>query len=301
MNRSPTKGILFTPEEQFTGRRPDLSHLRVFGAKAMAHIPKVKRQKWDPKSEACVLVGYATNSKGYRLYNPKTGKVFLSRDVIILSESEEKDNLKHDGVHHDIEQFDIITEEDRVAVREDAVPVENEGVIESDNESGDEIESAVGIPNATVEEPEDEPSALPPQLSQQPLSVVRRSERERKLPGKYSDFQVTYSTFPQNLDSPQNDPRCHRRRERLGSAALPSKSKESVKDRNDSKSSGWEHSVTGKCFNEKCSEGNYLQLSIPKTVSEPDTFRDAMERDDREHWIGAMKDEHQALMDNQTW
>ncbi len=29
----------------------------------------------------CVLIGYGTEVKGYRLYNPSTGKVFFSRDV----------------------------------------------------------------------------------------------------------------------------------------------------------------------------------------------------------------------------
>lgn len=40
-----------TPEEVWTGKKPNLSHLRVFGVRALAHIPKQSRKKWDEKSK----------------------------------------------------------------------------------------------------------------------------------------------------------------------------------------------------------------------------------------------------------
>lgn len=48
-----------TPYEAFTGNRPDLSSLRVFGCRAFVHIPKQKRtEKLQSRSEAGILVGY---------------------------------------------------------------------------------------------------------------------------------------------------------------------------------------------------------------------------------------------------
>ena len=77
MNRSPVNNLDKTPEEIWSGRKPSLAHLRIFGTKSMVHIPKQKRHKLDPKSEEYILVGYGTRTKGYRLYSPQTQKNYL--------------------------------------------------------------------------------------------------------------------------------------------------------------------------------------------------------------------------------
>lgn len=46
------------------------------------HVLKDHRKKLDPKSEPCIFIGYYEASKAYRLYNAKTHKVVISRDVI---------------------------------------------------------------------------------------------------------------------------------------------------------------------------------------------------------------------------
>ena len=86
INRSPTIGLQMTPEEAFTGKRPNLAHLRIFRAKVMCHVPKEKRQKWDAKSEYGIFMGYSSSFKAYRVYNSKTKKIIVSRDVIFLDE-----------------------------------------------------------------------------------------------------------------------------------------------------------------------------------------------------------------------
>jgi hypothetical protein len=40
-----------TPKEKFIGKKPDVSHLRVFGCIAYVHVPNEKRSKLDPKAE----------------------------------------------------------------------------------------------------------------------------------------------------------------------------------------------------------------------------------------------------------
>jgi hypothetical protein len=40
INRCPTAGVhSITPEEAWSGRKPNLSHLRIFGCVCYAHIP----------------------------------------------------------------------------------------------------------------------------------------------------------------------------------------------------------------------------------------------------------------------
>lgn len=82
-NRSPTKALkTMTPEEAFTGIKPNLSNLKIFGCKALVHIPKSQRKKWDPKSDERYFVGYSQNSKGYRVIHPFTLKVSIARDIV---------------------------------------------------------------------------------------------------------------------------------------------------------------------------------------------------------------------------
>ena len=70
-NRSPTKAETeMTPYEAWTGEKPRVDHLRIFGCQAFVHIPKDERKKLDSKSRKCILMGYGTTTKGYRLYDP---------------------------------------------------------------------------------------------------------------------------------------------------------------------------------------------------------------------------------------
>ena len=83
INRSPAKALQGkTPEEIWTNKIPDLRHLKVFGCLALAHIPKERRDKWDPKAKRMIFTGYDDDIKGYRLIDPDTLLVVkYSRDV----------------------------------------------------------------------------------------------------------------------------------------------------------------------------------------------------------------------------
>lgn len=87
INRCPSRVIgHMTPMEKLTGNKPNISHLRIFGCKAMVHTPKEKRLKWDSKSTEMIFLGYCENTKGYRLLNPCTQKIIKSRNVIFLED-----------------------------------------------------------------------------------------------------------------------------------------------------------------------------------------------------------------------
>ena len=76
-----------TPYEKWTGSKPNVSHLCVFGNLAYSHIPKEIRQKLDSKTRECMFVGYANNSKAYRLWCPAQQRIIISRDVIFDEDS----------------------------------------------------------------------------------------------------------------------------------------------------------------------------------------------------------------------
>ena len=40
------------------------------------------RRKIDNKGEKCIFLGVSDKSKAYKLYNPNTKKILISRDVV---------------------------------------------------------------------------------------------------------------------------------------------------------------------------------------------------------------------------
>ncbi|KAL8112746.1 hypothetical protein AgCh_020161 [Apium graveolens] len=99
LNISPTRDVWNkTPFEAWKGRKPGVSHLKVFGYVAYALVNN--RYKLDEKSETCIFIGYC--SKAYRLYNPVSGKVIISRNVVFNEEARLKWNVEKNGSAYNI-------------------------------------------------------------------------------------------------------------------------------------------------------------------------------------------------------
>jgi hypothetical protein len=83
MNRTPIAAIHgMTPEEKFTSKKINISHLRVFGCITYVHVLHEKRSKLDPKAEKCIFIKYSLEQKGYRCFNLSIWKLQVSRDVV---------------------------------------------------------------------------------------------------------------------------------------------------------------------------------------------------------------------------
>lgn len=92
-NRSPKRCLGGkTPEELWTGTKPDLSALRVFGCKAVVYIPEHKRLKMDPSAKPVIMLGYCESQHGYRLWSHQEQKV-KARDVKFF----EEDKSQHEN------------------------------------------------------------------------------------------------------------------------------------------------------------------------------------------------------------
>ena len=60
-----------TPEEMFTGEKPEVSHLKIFGCLVYIYIPKEKRSKLDPSRKKGIFVGYSEPIKILQKLHPK--------------------------------------------------------------------------------------------------------------------------------------------------------------------------------------------------------------------------------------
>ncbi|KAD1605691.1 hypothetical protein E3N88_42566 [Mikania micrantha] len=84
-NRTLTKAIKdTTPFEAWYGEKPTVHHLRVFGCITYKLVPSQHRRKLDSRAEKNIFIGYSSQCKGYRLFNPITKKFTVERNVTFI-------------------------------------------------------------------------------------------------------------------------------------------------------------------------------------------------------------------------
>ena len=66
----PSKAVLKTPFQLWTGRKPSLRHFHVWGCLAEVRIYNPHEKKLDARTISGYFIGYPEKSKGYRFYCP---------------------------------------------------------------------------------------------------------------------------------------------------------------------------------------------------------------------------------------
>jgi len=81
-NWSPTSALDGkVPYTIFVGKKPDVSHLRVFGCTAYVHVQKDQQSSLGAHTQKCVFIRYPDGYKGWLFYNPLTKKTLISNSV----------------------------------------------------------------------------------------------------------------------------------------------------------------------------------------------------------------------------
>src|SRR5579863_4794185 len=62
-----------TPEEAWSGNKPDISNTRVFGSLAFIHIPESQCGRLSAHLLICTFLGFACQRKAYRLVHQQRG------------------------------------------------------------------------------------------------------------------------------------------------------------------------------------------------------------------------------------
>ena len=204
INRSPARilgGV--TPYQLWEGEKPDLDHLRIFGSPAMVHVPDQLRRKWDQKSVKLIFIGYCPDTKGYRLIDPVSKKVTISRDVIFL-ETAHSMNHSQDGLPQkmtqpetiDLQSFESPQDNDTEAEQtpEDSDEGSENGTSQEEGTDNDEYEESL-----TFEPSINDPDFTPDTPITTPEDI-RRSSRQPK-PKVFPDH-VTFLAGSCNPDEP---------------------------------------------------------------------------------------------------
>ncbi|KAA0049830.1 gag/pol protein [Cucumis melo var. makuwa] len=83
-NNVPSKSVSKTPFELWRGRKPSLSHFRIWGCPALVFVTNLK--KLEPRSRLCQFVGYPKETRGGQFFDPQENRVFVSTNVTFLEE-----------------------------------------------------------------------------------------------------------------------------------------------------------------------------------------------------------------------
>lgn len=83
INLLPSKVINFdTPVQRLLNHTPNYESLRVFGCACWPNLRPYNKTKLAFRSMRCVVLGYSPRHKGVKCLDTKTGRVYISRDVL---------------------------------------------------------------------------------------------------------------------------------------------------------------------------------------------------------------------------
>lgn len=134
LNRFPTKNIKKkVPKEVWNGKKPSVSHLKVFHFIRYKHVPDARRIKLDEKSEHMIPVGYH-NTIAYMLFNQMNNNIMMSRDIVIDQNSSWDWNLG-DATNKPLMGYEV----DEESSEHEENPVDNVPItvkLEAENQEG---------------------------------------------------------------------------------------------------------------------------------------------------------------------
>lgn len=279
INRSPCSGLNeTTPEEIWSGKKPNLDFMRVFGCKAMVHVPKGKRRKFDPKSTECYMIGYSESSKAYRLHNFSDGKVIVSRDVVFL-ENEYREVIGEKCIEFNpffecsVETATGDNGAEAVNVHVDEFADGNSLAEGNANDSYDTFngDEAMNSTAATLNRSNDESDNQNDSIIEVSSTEDVAANSDSSVGGNRTEDE-SFESFTNNDDSTSDyEPsQAIRRAERLANKPRP----------------------------------NYAEMVFAynaTSLQEPISVNDALSRPDAKHWETAMKEEIDSLRENNTW
>lgn len=88
-----------SPYEVLFKRKPCLKILKSFGCLCFASTLSVSRDKFMPRSKACIFVGYPFGQKGYKILDLQTRIITVSRDVKFVEHTFPLYHLKNHDNH----------------------------------------------------------------------------------------------------------------------------------------------------------------------------------------------------------
>lgn len=203
-----------TPYEIWVGKKPEVDHFKIFGSDAFVHVPKQLRTKLEAKAKKKIFVGYQGDSKNYRLYDPITKRISVSRDVIFNEKLVRKIELlkedepiclkfRNQEVPHPVVQNDPVErrnqEKPQPVVQDDPGVERNAGQLIIDQEEEHQFEDAQDVLLNDGSHQED---------NEEEHNVGRMQLRDRRSLQRPKRYEVNFTeyTVPKNYEEAVNGP-----------------------------------------------------------------------------------------------
>jgi hypothetical protein len=113
-----------------------VSHFRIFGLRAWAHIPTNKRKDLEPQSVEFIFFGYPKYVKGYILLDSHTENFILARSVKFEEES------LHDFSEDPVEEPLVVTDEEESETSSSTLEHPSENTFRSDTKDEEQVMDA---------------------------------------------------------------------------------------------------------------------------------------------------------------
>ena len=165
LKRVPSKPVSKTPFELWTGRKPSLRHLHVWGCPAEVRVYNPQEKKLDFRTISGYFIGYPEKSKGYRFYCPNHSTIIVEFgnarfiEICDISGSDQMHNVS-------IQEVRV-----QISVPKTSTIVVPELVSQLNKDQEQQINDST-LHNENVNS---EPMVVEPQST-----ILRRSQRERR-------------------------------------------------------------------------------------------------------------------------
>jgi hypothetical protein len=167
------------PEEAFSGKKPNVENLRIFGCPIYSHIPKDTRNKLEPSGKKGIFVGYRNSSKAYRIYTLEQHKIEVSRDVTFNEKMAFKKSIE-----------EMIEEEENEEPTEERTENQDDEKEQPDHP----MQPCETIDSDNIPKTRKQPAWLEATLQDtERLKVPKGTFRKSKKPKRYSSY-ATYMT-----------------------------------------------------------------------------------------------------------
>jgi hypothetical protein len=180
-----------TPDELFSGKKPTVSHLKIFGCQAYHWIPDNKRKKLDPKSKLGIFVGYSFHRKAYRIFDAETGDIIESRDIKFLEDKKGKELLNQTDLKN--EDYILLNLEDHL---------EQDFQSENDENPEDQVEAQTEQENTNPEQIPTTPDEEEHQIQADPEDIPQVESRRRHPPYFYYEPSNDFDSDDELEDIP---------------------------------------------------------------------------------------------------
>ena len=191
LNLVPSKTVPKTPTELWKGRKPSLSHIRIWGAPA--HVLRKDPNKLESRTEVCMFVGYPKGTRGGLFYSPSDKKVIVSTHATFLEEDYISNFKPKSKII--LEELDSAQEQTEPLVSWPPIPLIPMHVQRGENVPEGE--------QAQIEPVEQDPIQVEPEPEEPVQEELRRSDRVRRKPARYVLLGESYQVIA--IDS-EDDP-----------------------------------------------------------------------------------------------